>query len=331
MPIEAPLMPGPHRYAAKVLVNLRRLGQLVVLSEELNFHRTAERLHMTQPALSRSIRQLEQEIGSALVVRTTRHVHLTELGRRLVEQVSPLLEQLDDVVNDAVGAARERRGQLRVGFKAGAAGRLLTPTVMAFEADNPDVEVELHRLDWVDQVDALLGDRVDVAFVWVPSSIKGIELEELMSEPRCVGVARDHRLAAREHLTIDELRDDPVVTARSVPPEIARWWSAIPRPDGSTPPIGATADSVEEMLEIVARGRGTCFVARSFEAFYGRPDVVFIPVLDLEPAPIALAWRAGEQRSVVASFRAAAVKTGAALRSQEPGVLASATAEGAVS
>jgi len=283
---------------------------------------------MTQPALSRSIRQLEQEIGSALVVRTTRNVRLTELGQRLVDQASPLLEQLDDVVSDALGAARERRGQLRVGFKAGAAGRLLTPTVMAFEAENPEVEVELHRLDWVDQIEGLLDDRVDVAFVWLPLPVKGIEIAQLMSEPRYVGVARDHRFATREHLTIDELRDEPVVTARSVPAEIARWWSAIPRPDGSTPPTGATADSVEEMLEIVARGRGTCFVARSFEAFYGRPDVVFIPVLDLEPAPIALAWRAGEQRAIVSAFRDAAARAGAALAA-ETALLAPVVAESA--
>lgn len=291
------------------MLALRRLSQLVVLSEELNFHRAADRLHLTQPALSRSISHLEREVGAPLVIRSTRSVQLTEVGRRLVTRAQPLLEELDGAVDEARAAGRQRQRCLRVGFKAGAAGRLLTPTVKAFEADHPDIEVELSRLEWSDQVGALLEDRVDIAFVWLPAPVSSIVTEVLMSEPRCIGLAREHPLAMREHVTIGELAGEPVVTSESVPPEIACWWSAIPRPDGSTPPLGPSVGSVEEMLEAVARGRGVCFVARSFEAFYGRPDVVFIPVLDLEPAPIALAWRHAAERPILSRFRDMAMKT----------------------
>jgi DNA-binding transcriptional LysR family regulator len=305
------------RYPPVVLA-LRRLSQLVVLSEELNFHRAADRLHLTQPALSRSISHLEQEVGAPLVIRSTRSVQLTEVGRRLVMRAQPLLEELDGVVAEAQQAGRQRNTSLRVGFKAGAAGRLLTPTVKTFETEHPDVEVRLSRLEWSDQVDALLDDRVDVAFVWLPTPFSPIVTEVLMSETRCVGISRDHPLATRDHVTTDELADEPVVTSASVPPEIACWWSAIPRPDGSIPPLGPAVASAEEMLEVVARGRGVCFVARSFDAFYGRPDVVFIPVLDLEPAPIALAWRTGDERSILASFRDTALKTARELDDDAP-------------
>jgi DNA-binding transcriptional LysR family regulator len=309
--------PGGYRCPERIgmvgaVVTLRRLSQLVVLSEELNFHRAAERLHLGQPALSRSIRQLEREIGGELVTRTTRRVALTPLGERLVAGTRTALAEIDAIVAGVSAAARGAEGPLRVGFKAGASGRLLTPTVKAFRERHPQIELELRRLEWVDQVEALLEDRVDVSFVWLPEDVSGLQVQELGAEERCIGVARDHPLAGRTSVVLSELAHEPVVTSRSVPDRIARWWSAIPRPDGSTPPLGPAVDSVEEMLEVVAQGRALCFVARSFEAFYGRPDVAFVPVVDLDPAPLALTWRTGDQRPAVVAFREVAARTAAA-------------------
>lgn len=302
------LMPFRHRYAPEV-VTLRRVSQLIVLAEELNFHRAADRLHVSQPALSRSIRKLEAEVGARLVIRTTRSVRLTEVGRLLVTNAGPILTELDSVIEEALDVARAHRSRLRVGFKAGATGRILTPTLKAFEARYPEVEIELRRLAWAEQAEALLSDRVDVAFVWLPAEIAGLAVRVLTSERRCVAVAHDHRLAELTEVSLANLADEPVVTSRSVPADIARWWAAIPRPGGTTPPLGPSVDSVEEMLEVVARGRALCFVAESFEAFYGRPDIRFIPVIDLQSAPVAIAWRADESRPVVSAFREVAMAT----------------------
>jgi DNA-binding transcriptional LysR family regulator len=276
------------------VVEVRRLSQLLVLAEELNFHRAAERLHMSQPALSRSIRNLEIEIGAVVVERTTRSVALTDAGSELVDRSRPLLDNLESVI----GA---------VGFKAGAAGRLLTPVVRAFEEEHAEVEISVRRLAWTDQQPGILERRVDIAFlVPIEEPDKRLEVHPLMDENRVVGLPLDHRLAARESVSIKDLAEEPVVTSRSVPDEVARWWSALPRPDGSTPPLGPRAESVEEMLEVVAMGHGVCLVSRSVEAFYGRPDLVFVPVSDADKVPIALAWRGDDERPLLREFLAVA-------------------------
>jgi DNA-binding transcriptional LysR family regulator len=291
------------------MVELRRLKQLLVLAEELNFHRAAERLHMSQPALSRPIRNLELEVGATLVERTTRAVELTDAGRELVERSRPLMEDLSNVVEDAQRRAGVRRTLLRVGFKAGATGRVMTPVLKAFERQHPEVEVVVRRLGWADQEPALLERRVDVAFL-VPTEALDDRLSarELLRENRVVGLPLGHRLAAREEISISELSDDPIPVSRSVPESVTRWWSAIPRADGPQPPIGPSVDSVEEMLEVVAMGRAICLVSRSVEEYYGRPDVVFVPVVDVPLVPVTLVWRTEDARAVLRAFQDVAVE-----------------------
>jgi len=262
---------------------------------------------MSQPALSRSIRNLEIEIGVVVVERTTRSVALTDAGSELVDRSRPLLDSLESAIGDVQQRAGVRRTLLRVGFKAGAAGRLLTPVVRAFEEEHAEVEISVRRLAWTDQQPGILERRVDIAFlVLIEEPDKRLEVHRLMDENRVVGLPLDHRLAARESVSIKDLAEEPVVTSRSVPEEVARWWSALPRSDGSTPPLGPRAESVEEMLEVVATGHGVCLVSRSVEAFYGRPDLVFVPVSDADKVPIALAWRGDDERPLLREFLAVA-------------------------
>ena len=294
------------RYAA-VVVELRRLSQLLVLADELNFHRAAARLHMSQPALSRSIRNLELEVGVPLVERSTRTVGLTEAGAQLVESTRPLMGSLTAAVERIQVGFGDQRTTLRVGFKAGTAGGLVTPVVRAFEEANPDVEVVVRRLSWLGQVSALLDRRVDLAFLASIEKLdERLEVHEVGGERRMLVVPLDHPLAGAGSVSIEDVAADPVVVSRSVPAAVGRWWAAIPRPGGADPPMGPAVDSVEEALEAVARGRGVCFVARSVAVFYGRPDVAFLPVEDLEDVPIALAWRRGEEQPAFLDFLARA-------------------------
>jgi DNA-binding transcriptional LysR family regulator len=164
------------------------------------------------------------------------------------------------------------------------------------------VSVKPRRLDWGGEVDALRDGRCDVAFVWLPADSSGFVMETIAVEARFAGLSAEHPLATRTGLSVCELNSEPIMWTRRAPRFWVDWWAVNPRPDGSEPLWGPENDNVEEMLERVAEGVAYCIVPRSMTEFYARPDLVWIPIDDIEPLRIALAWRASERSPLVEAF-----------------------------
>jgi DNA-binding transcriptional LysR family regulator len=296
VPTAAPRPPGA---GPRVDLDLRKLRYFVAVAEELHFGRAAERLFLAQPVLSRQIRKLEQELGAELLVRSSRHVELTDAGRRLAEEARPLLAAADTVTR-RVRMAAERLTTLTVGFFI---GDPVARLAKAFSAMHPEVTVELVRIYWSDQMRLLREGGVDVAFVHRPVDEDGLDLVRLYAEPRLALLPADHRLADRERVQIADLADDPVILHRGADPAWEAFHNTDPRADGRRPRPGPTVSNIEEKLEHVAAGRAISFVpASAAAAIHPRPDVVAIPVDDILPTEIALAWRQGNRSSVVEAF-----------------------------
>jgi len=132
--------------------------------------------------------------------------------------------------------------------------------------------------------------------------LSGLEVEEITSERRYAGLPKGHRLARAPCISIMDLKDEPIMWTRRAPRYWVDWWAVNPRPDGAEPRWGPENDNVEEMLEQVADGAGYCICPRSMTEFYGRPDLVWVPLADAEPLRIALAWRGGERSPLVPAF-----------------------------
>jgi DNA-binding transcriptional LysR family regulator len=290
-------------------LDLRRLRYFVAVAEELHFGRAAERLYLAQPVLSRHVQKLETELGVQLLLRTSRQVELTPAGERLLEEARQLLAASD-------AASRRMRGvaaapaRLTVGFFVGDS---FTPAVRAFLARRPEAEPSFLRIYWHDQVEVLHDGRVDVAFVHLPVDEAGLELLPVRAEPRLAVLAADHPLAGRPTVNIGELADDPVIRQAGADPTWEAFHNVDPRPDGRHPRPGPEVHNIEEKLEQVAAGRAISFVPSSAAAMYGRPDVVYVPVSDIPPIQICLAWRAGGRSVLVADFVAAVQATGDAV------------------
>jgi DNA-binding transcriptional LysR family regulator len=260
----------------------------VAVAEHLHFRRAAEELHVAQPALSRQIQALERQLGTKLFERDRRSVSLTRAGRQLLEDAVPLL---------AAGEAARRRAQraargpnrLIVGFRTGI---LTTPAVRAFSTAHPDIAVEVQRLEWDDQEEAILGGGVDVAFVRRPLSARGLSLTPLYTEPRLVALPADHPLAGAGALSTEDLEDEPHL----------RYMQAV----AGSPPLRG----VEEKLEHVAAGRGIILLPQSATEYYTRPDIVYVPVPDAEPDEVLLASERARRAPLVSAFAEAARSVG---------------------
>src|SRR5262249_36287684 len=263
-----------------------------------HFGRAAEALYITQPALSRQIRQLEHELGIDLFARTSRDVSLTAAGEQLARNAPYLLAASHAAITQARRAAASRDA-LRVGFMLGTD---IDSTLRRFSQTHPEVDIQLKRIRWWNQAQTILESDVDVAFIRLPLERQGVELVPLYTEPLVVPLPTVHALANRKHLSISDLADEPVLGWADASPEWVATWTIDPRPDGSHPIQGPPVRDMEEILEYVKAGRGTIFLPSALVETYARPDVVYIPVDAVPPAQVALAWNPRHATQLVSDF-----------------------------
>ena len=196
-------------------VDLRKLRYFVAVAEQLHFGRAAAALHIAQPVLSRQIRALEDELHVQLFLRDRRSTELTAAGRQLLDDARPLLASAEALRRRAARAARGS-STFTVGFMPGIT---VTSAVRALTDRHPDLQVELVRTTWVDQVEVLRDGRVDVSIVRLPIEARGLRLQPMYTDPRVVALRADHRLAGKESITIADLADEHLLQDPDAVPE----------------------------------------------------------------------------------------------------------------
>jgi DNA-binding transcriptional LysR family regulator len=146
-------------------MELRHARYFVAVSEELNFRRAAERLHLAQPSLSTQIRLLEEDVGVQLLERDSHKVELTPAGRSFLEGCRRLLQDADDFCRTARQIARGETGPLSIGFVPSLAHGLLPSVLRVFRQRFPDVQLFLSEMDSTAQIEQIAGHRIDFGFI----------------------------------------------------------------------------------------------------------------------------------------------------------------------
>jgi DNA-binding transcriptional LysR family regulator len=276
-------------------VDLRKLRYFLAVAEELHFGRAAERLHIAQPVLSRQIRMLESELGTELFIRDRRHTELTPAGEQLVHETKPMLASAAALLR-RVRAAGEGVTRFTIGFMPGIT---LTPVVRLLREHHPGLDVRMLRTEWHDQVDVLHDARADVGIVRLPIDPAGLEIRPLYTEPRLAVVPSAHPLAGKETVQVADLAADHLLQDPDAVPE---WREiAVELRTGERRPV-PTIRSVEEKLELVAGGQGIAVIPESTANFYTRPGIAAIPVEDLSPNHVAVAWPIGRTSALIQEF-----------------------------
>jgi DNA-binding transcriptional LysR family regulator len=282
--------------------HLRDLRYFVAVAEELNFTRAAERLHLSQPALSKQIRGLEATLRAQLLRRDRRQVELTAAGAALHEVARSLLQDWEDgiaVVRDA--AALDTR-ILRVGTLT-SIGRGLYPAITdQFAKRQPGWRVKLHSYGWGDPTAGLRDGTADASFVWLPIDDARIETVVLAAERRFVALSARHPLAERQTVEFSELISEPVAALPASAGAQRDFWLATDARAGHPPWVAAEVSAADEKLEIVSSGAAITLLAEGNAGIYSREGIVCIPVSGLEPARLAIAWRSGDRRTEVRDF-----------------------------
>ena len=271
-------------------MELRELRYLIAIDEAGNISRAAEALHVSQPALSYALRKVENELGVRIFDRHGGGVQPTVAGRDVIDAAKRAVREADRVIELARAHAHGQRGVLRIGFEASGAGELPTRARSEFAQTHPAVRVQPKRYDWGGEAVALREGEVDAAFLWLPADTSGMHIEVVHSEPRVAGLWRGHRLTGRKSISILDIRDDPLMWTKTAPRAWVDWWAVNPRPDGSAPVSVPPTTTSRRCWSRLAEGRAVCIAPVSMGSFYGRPDLCWIPIDDIEPLRVALAW-----------------------------------------
>ncbi|GAA3600037.1 LysR family transcriptional regulator [Kineosporia mesophila] len=264
----------------------RQLKYFVAVAEEKNFSRAAVRLGIAQPPLSRAIRDLERQLGSQLLVRTTRQVTLTPAGEMLLTEGRRLIGEVEALARRVHDAGRLAR-PLRLALKADYDGGLLPRIVDAFHT----VPLELLLGGRGEQVTALNSHQADVALLPTPYDETGLEREDLLTGARLIGLSAADPLAARTSLRLSDL------AGRTLPDGTAAELGGLEMPPG----YRQTRD-LAQIFSLVEVGRIVWFVPEWIAARFPRPHIAYRPVEDLEPVTLTVAWRAGSRSPEVAAF-----------------------------
>ena len=297
----------PNGYAGRM--ELRHLRYFVAVAEEQNVTRAAVRLHVSQPPLSRQIRDLEDELGIALFDHGAKAVRLTEAGKVFLTEARAALQRVDDAVQMTKAVASGQRGEIHVGYAPSLSVELLPRALRFFQESNPDVRVQLHDMSTQEMLRGLRDDKLHVALLIQVSAkvLTGLVFEELHRYAVCVAVHPAHPLARVRKVGLEQIANERLIAYTLADyPEYHSWLSDLFAPLKHPPNIAEEHDSSTSLIASVEAGRGVALVQQGFDCLTG-PRLKARP---LTPAPpplvVGVAYRKGINPAATVNFIAAA-------------------------
>jgi LysR family transcriptional regulator, benzoate and cis,cis-muconate-responsive activator of ben and cat genes len=256
-------------------VDFRQLENFLAVCEEMGMGRAAERVHLSQPALSRQIQALESEIGVTLFDRGSKTIRLTPAGRHYEQQVRAVLDALRSGARGARAIAGGRQGEIRIGIFGSAILDFIPATLNRFATLHPDVRVALHALDKDAQIDMLRRRTLDIGFNRLVPEEADIRVELVRTEPLVLAMRRDHPLAALDEVELAGIFDVPLIlypsgVRSSLITRIHQVFAEL----GTTPLVAHEVPDLISALALVSAGFGVSLLPIAATRIQLR-DVVF--------------------------------------------------------
>jgi len=265
-------------------MDLRHLRYFVAVAEEQNVTRAALRLHVSQPPLSRQMRNLEEELGVALFHRDAKAVRLTEAGRVFLAEARIILKRAEDAVERAKDTAKGKCGEIHVGYAPSLTVELLPRALKYFRESNSGVQVQLHDLSTQEMLRGLSDGKLQAALLVQvpPQALAGLVFEELQRHLVCVAMHPAHPLARARRVGLEQVTQERLVAFTLADyPEHQAWIAGLFAPLKRPPQVVEEHDSITSLIAAVESGRGVAVIAQPLKGL-ASPRLKIRP---LQPAP----------------------------------------------
>jgi DNA-binding transcriptional LysR family regulator len=291
-------------------MELRQIRSFLSIAETLHFGRTAELIHLSQPALSLQIRALEEELGVRLFERNRRKTALTAAGFAFREDAARALSQLDQAIRKARLAAKGKLGLLRIGFISTAGVEIVPNIIRQFRELNPEVEFSLRAIPTADQVQMLETGSLDIGFLRLPiGRHSGLDVVTVHREPFVLVVPASHKLAKRKSVRLREVSgQDFVMYERAYAPGFYDLIFGMLRDARIVPNVSQAAAEIATLISLVDAHTGIAILPLS-AVKHSVASVVACDIVDRIPmSEIAMAVSKRVRAAVVDNFRCFALE-----------------------
>ncbi len=281
-------------------IALRHLRYFVVLARELHFHRAADLLFISQPALSKQIQQLEAYLGVRLLLRARKRVSLTAAGEYLLAEAPALLAQVDRLAGHLQAISKGEQGELRIGFVGSAMHSVIPPLLLRLQQELPDIRTSLEELSIQQQLNMLRQDRLDIGFIRPYQLPAGIVARPVYEESFSLVLPADHPLEADNFQTMAALSEAPFIFfSPAYSPEYFEKVISICRDAGFYPKISHNSVHANTIFRLVESGLGVAIVPSSLTRGFDL-GIKFIELADIpQRTQLLLAWKEESRNPVL--------------------------------
>jgi DNA-binding transcriptional LysR family regulator len=290
-------------------MELRHLRYFIAAAEEENVSRAALKLHVSQPGISRQIRDLEDEIGFQLFERSAKSLKLTDAGKIFLTEAKAILQRAEEAVKKAKAVANNVGSELHVGYAPSLTVKILPRALRVFQEKFPKVRVSLHDLSTEEMLTGLRDGTLHVALTAQPPKklLRDVNFRLLARYSMCIAVAPIHPLAKLKSVTLAQLADEPIIGySRAEYPDYCEHLERTFISVGRTPRVAEEHDGVASLVAAVESGRGFALVPDSFECMVGPR----LKIISLNPKgetiSVCAIWKRSETLPAIEQFVAAA-------------------------
>lgn len=269
----------------------RHLRYFLAVAEELHFRKAAEKLFISQPGLSRQIKQMEQDLGVTLFERNNRRVALTKTGDYLQKELQINLKNLEDILAHSKLIHHGKEGHLTLGFVGSAMLQIIPAILKQFNSNFPKVMFKLEEMDNQKQIEGLLSQEIDVGFVRLERVPRSLEIHTVLKETFCLVLPKNHPVNKRNFKNLSQFKDSPFILFD--PEYSASYYEKVMQifdGCGFAPIISHNTIHASSIYKLVENNLGVSIVPKSLQFGYDM-NVKFIE-LDAIPqrAFLSIAW-----------------------------------------
>jgi len=290
-------------------MELRHLRYFIAVADEENVSRAAAKLHVSQPGISRQIRDLEEELRFQLFERSAKSLKLTAAGKTFLTEARAVLQRTDEAVKNARAVAGGAKEELHVGYAPSLTVKILPQALRTFQEKFPDVRVSLHDLSTEEMLAKLRDGKLHLALTVQPQAkqMRDLAFKTLARYSTCIALAPKHPLAKQKAITLAQLGNEPLVGyTRSDYPDYHEYIARVFAPAGKAPRVAEEHDGITSIMTAVASGRGYALVPEPTICMAG-PQVKILPLKpDGEKICVGAIFKKGAMPSLVEKFIAAA-------------------------